>query len=97
MSSINPNFFDLDAPATESSVPIKVEETLLDLNFGGADQAAAPVNPLDITDAQAAEAAEQVRNPGTAQIGRIANGLSNAVQVGRDNGTVPTRRWPWQR
>lgn len=88
MSSINPNFFDLDAPATESPVPTQITETLLDLNSGAVDQLAAPVNPLDITDAQAAEAAKQVGSPGTAEIGRIASGFSNAVQVGRANGTI---------
>lgn len=91
MSSINPNFFDLDAPATESPVPTQITETLLDLNSGAADQSAAPgntFNVLDITDKQGAEAAKRVGGPGIAEIGRIASGFSNAVQVGRANGTI---------
>ena len=43
------------------------------------------------------EAAKLVANAGTSQMGRIAAGLDSAVRVGRDNGLIPKRRWPWQR
>ena len=99
MSSMSPDFFNLDAidnnPQPVEPVPVLDNGLSLDLPLGS--PATQPANPLDITDGDAHEAAKQVRNVGTSQMGRIAAGLDSAVRVGRDNGLIPKRRWPWQR
>ena len=98
MSSMSPDFFNLDAidnnPQPVEPVPVLDNGLSLDLPSDGPPTQ--PVNPLDITDGDAHEAAKQVRNVGTSQMGRIAAGLDSAVRVGRDNGLIPKRRWPWQ-
>ena len=93
---MSPDFFNLDAiddnPQPVEPVPVPNNGLSLDLPSDGPPTQ--PVNPLDITDGDAHEAAKQVRNVGTSQMGRIAAGLDSAVRVGRDNGLIPKRRWP---
>ena len=96
MSSMSPDFFNLDAidnnPQPVEPVPVPNNGLSLDLPSDGPPTQ--PVNPLDITDGDAHEAAKLVANVGTSQMGRIAAGLDSAVRVGRDNGLIPKRRWP---
>ena len=99
MSSMSPDFFNLDAIDNNPQPvePVPVLDNVLSLDLPSDGPPTQPVNPLNITDDEGREAAEQVRNVGTSQMGRIAAGLDSAVRVGRDNGLIPKRRWPWQR
>ena len=99
MSSMSPDFFNLDAIDNNPQPvePVPALDNVLSLDFPPNDPFTQPANPIDITDGDAHEAAKQVRNVGTSQMGRIAAGLDSAVRVGRDNGLIPKRRWPWQR
>ena len=96
---MSPDFFNLDAiddnPQPVETVPVLNNVLSLGSPFGS--PATQPANPLDITDDEGREAAKLVANAGTSQMGRIAAGLDSAVRVGRDNGLIPKRRWPWQR
>ena len=96
---MSPDFFNLDAidDNPQPVEPVPALDNVLSLDLPSDSPPTQPANPLDITDGDAHEAAKQVRNVGTSQMGRIAAGLDSAVRVGLDNGLIPKRRWPWQR
>ena len=95
---MSPDFFNLDAIDNNPQPvePVPALDNVLSLDFPPNDLFTQPANPLDITDDEGREAAKLVANAGTSQMGRIAAGLDSAVRVGRDNGLIPKRRWPWQ-
>ena len=98
MSSMSPDFFNLDAidDNPQPVEPVPVLDNGLSLDLPSDSPPTQPANPLNITDDEGHEAAKLVANAGTSQMGRIAAGLDSAVRVGRDNGLIPKRRWPWQ-
>ena len=99
MSSMSPDFFNLDAidDNPQPVEPVPALDNVLSLDLPSDSPPTQPANPLDITDDEGREAAKPVANAGTSQMGRIAGGLDSAVRVGRDNGLIPQHRWPWQR
>lgn len=55
-----------------------------------------PNNPLDISD----EEADQVHlghGRTAAHFGAIASGMQRAVEIGKENGVIKKKRWPWSR